>query len=106
MIDAAGRELRRLEPGLSDLPAHERTAAVMKLDIVKYHLSVEHGIMRAFERRPTKLGRSRGASTRGSLTDPAGKSWRGPRAGAVRRLSSQGSADAMRRLAGEVAGCG
>jgi DNA ligase D len=38
-------------------PATERTAAVTKLDIVGYYLSVGEGIMRALERRPTTLER-------------------------------------------------
>ena len=38
-------------------PATERTAAVTKLDVVEYYLSVEDGIMRALARRPTTLER-------------------------------------------------
>ena len=38
-------------------PATERTAAVTKLDIVEYYVSVEDGIMRALARRPTTLER-------------------------------------------------
>src|ERR671933_188699 len=39
------------------MPATERTAAVTKLDLVRYYLSVGDGIMRALARRPTTLER-------------------------------------------------
>jgi DNA primase len=35
----------------------ERSSAITKLDVVKYYLAVEGGIMRALERRPTTLER-------------------------------------------------
>src|SRR4051812_2179810 len=56
-IDAGGRELRVSSADRVIFPATERTAAVTKLDIVEYYLSVEDGIMRALARRPTTLER-------------------------------------------------
>src|SRR5436305_14301577 len=57
MIDAGGRELRVSSADRIIFPATERTAAVTKLDIVKYYLAVDDGILRALERRPTTLER-------------------------------------------------
>ena len=56
-VDAGGRELRVSSPDRVIFPETERSAAVTKLDIVKYYLAVEDGIMRALERRPTTLER-------------------------------------------------
>ena len=56
-IDAGGRELRVSSADRVIFPATERTAAVTKLDVVEYYLSVEDGIMRALARRPTTLER-------------------------------------------------
>src|ERR1700754_4910512 len=56
-IDAGGRELRVSSSDRVIFPATERTAAVTKLDIVEYYLSVEDGIMRALAQRPTTLER-------------------------------------------------
>jgi DNA ligase D len=56
-IDAGGRELRVSSPERVIFPSTERTAEVTKLDIVKYYLAVEDGIMRALRRRPTTLER-------------------------------------------------
>jgi len=69
MIDAASRTLRVSSLDRVIFSATERNAAVTELDIVKYNLSVEHGTMRAFERRPTSLGARRRASTEGSTTE-------------------------------------
>jgi DNA ligase D len=57
ILDAGGRELRVSNPDRVIFPATERTAPVTKLDIVTYYLSVQPGIMRALERRPTTLER-------------------------------------------------
>jgi DNA ligase D len=56
-VDAGGRELRVTNPERVIFPETERTAAVTKLDIVTYYLSVADGIMRALARRPTTLER-------------------------------------------------
>jgi DNA ligase D len=57
IVDAGGRDLRVSNPERVIFPATEHTAAVTKLDIVKYYLAVEGGIMRALCRRPTTLER-------------------------------------------------
>ena len=57
IVEAGGRDLRVSSPDRVIFPATERTAAVTKLDVVKYYLAVEDGIMRALERRPTTLER-------------------------------------------------
>ncbi len=57
IIDAGGRDLRVSSPDRVIFPATESTAAVTKLDIVKYYLAVDDGIMRALARRPTTLER-------------------------------------------------
>ena len=57
IVDAGGRELRVSSPDRVIFPETERTEAVTKLDVVKYYLSVEDGIMRALCRRPTTLER-------------------------------------------------
>ena len=56
-VDAGGRELRVTHPDRVIFPKTRRTAAVTKLDVVNYYLSVEDGIMRALNRRPTTLER-------------------------------------------------
>jgi DNA ligase D len=57
ILDAGGRDLRVSNPDRVIFPATDRTAAVTKLDIVGYYLSVGEGIMRALDRRPTTLER-------------------------------------------------
>jgi DNA ligase D len=57
ILDAGGRELRVTSPDRVIFPETERTAEVTKLDIVRYYLAVEDGIMRALSRRPTTLER-------------------------------------------------
>jgi DNA ligase D len=56
-IDAGGRDLRVSSPDREIFPATDSTPSLTKLDIVKYYLAVEEGIMRALERRPTTLER-------------------------------------------------
>src|SRR5207302_1932015 len=56
-VDAGGRDLRVSNPDRVISPPTDRSAAVTKLDIVKYYLAVEAGIMRALGRRPTTLER-------------------------------------------------
>jgi DNA ligase D-like protein (predicted polymerase) len=57
IVDAGGRDLRVSNPGRVIFPGTERSSAVTKLDIVKYYLAVDDGIMRALNRRPTTLER-------------------------------------------------
>jgi DNA primase len=57
MVDAGGRELRVSSPGRVIFPATERTGDITKLDVVRYYLAVEDGIMRALRERPTTLER-------------------------------------------------
>jgi DNA ligase D len=57
MVDAGGRELRVSNPDRVIFPATDGSAPVTKLDIVKYYLAVEDGIMRALRLRPTTLER-------------------------------------------------
>jgi DNA ligase D len=57
MIEAGERDLRVTSGDRVIFPATERTAEVTKLDIVRYYLAVEDGIMRALRRRPTTLER-------------------------------------------------
>ena len=56
-IEAGGRELRVTSPDRVIFPATERTPELTKLDIVRYYVSVEDGIMRALGQRPTTLER-------------------------------------------------
>ena len=56
-IDAGGRELRVTSADRVIFPATEQTAAVTKLDVVRYYLAVGDGILRALWRRPTTLER-------------------------------------------------
>jgi DNA ligase D len=57
VVDAGGRDLRVSNPDRVIFPRTERTPEITKLDIVKYYLTVEDGIMRALCRRPTTLER-------------------------------------------------
>jgi DNA ligase D len=57
VVDAGGRELSVSNPDRVIFPKTKRSAEVTKLDIVKYYLAVEDGIMRALDRRPTTLER-------------------------------------------------
>jgi DNA primase len=57
IVDAGGRDLRVTSADRVIFPETERSGAVTKLDIVKYYLAVEDGIMRALVRRPTTLER-------------------------------------------------
>jgi DNA ligase D len=56
-VDAGGRELRVSNPDRVIFPSTERTSQVTKLEIVRYYLAVQDGIMRALARRPTTLER-------------------------------------------------
>ena len=57
IVDARGRDLRVSSAERVIFPETERSDEVSKLDVVKYYLAVEDGIMRALERRPTTLER-------------------------------------------------
>src|SRR3712207_4912105 len=57
VVDAGGRDLRVTSPDRVIFPATERTPELTKLDVVRHYLAVEHGIMRALDRRPTTLER-------------------------------------------------
>jgi DNA ligase D len=57
VIEAGGRELRVTSGDRVIFPATARTAAVTKLDVVRYYLAVGGGIMRALRDRPTTLER-------------------------------------------------
>ncbi|MGN6188141.1 MAG: non-homologous end-joining DNA ligase [Conexibacter sp.] len=56
-VEAGSRELRVSSADRVIFPATERTSAVTKLDVVRYYLAVEDGIMRALRDRPTTLER-------------------------------------------------
>ncbi len=56
-VDAGGRDVRVSNPDRVIFPPTERSGPVTKLDIVNYYLSVQAGIMRALEERPTTLER-------------------------------------------------
>src|SRR3954469_2074741 len=56
-VQAGSREVRVSNPDRVIFPATERTAQVTKLDVARYYLSVDDGIMRALARRPTTLER-------------------------------------------------
>jgi DNA ligase D len=56
-IEAAGRTLRVSNPDRVMYPKIDSSAAVTKLDVVTYYLSVADGIMRAVRDRPTTLER-------------------------------------------------
>ena len=57
LIDAGGRELRVTSANRVIFPGTDGTPALTKLDIVRYYLAVQDGIMRAVRRRPTTLER-------------------------------------------------
>jgi DNA ligase D len=57
VVEAGGREVRVSSPDRVIFPATERTRPVTKLNVVKYYLAVDEGIMRALWRRPTTLER-------------------------------------------------
>jgi DNA ligase D len=57
MLEAGERDLRVTSGDRVIFPATERTAEVTKLDIIRYYLAVEDGIMRALRQRPTTLER-------------------------------------------------
>jgi DNA ligase D len=57
LLDAGGRDLRVSSPDRVIFPETERSDPVTKLDVVRYYLAVEDGIMRALRRRPTTLER-------------------------------------------------
>src|SRR4051794_5362040 len=57
VLEAGGRDLRVSSPDRVIFPATERTPDVTKLDVVKYYLAVEDGIMRALSHPPTTLER-------------------------------------------------
>ncbi|MDQ3742728.1 MAG: non-homologous end-joining DNA ligase [Actinomycetota bacterium] len=56
-IDAGGREVRVSSPERVIFPATDRTPELTKLDVVRYYVAVEDGIMRALRQRPTTLER-------------------------------------------------
>src|SRR3954447_24480439 len=56
-VEAGGREARGSSPDREIFPATDRTPAHTKLDIARYYVAVEDGIMRALRRRPTTLER-------------------------------------------------
>src|SRR5947208_14700916 len=56
-VDAGGREVRVSSGDRVIFPAAEGAPARTKLDIVRYYVAVEDGIMRALRRRPTTLER-------------------------------------------------
>jgi DNA ligase D len=56
-VDAGGREVRVSSPDRVIFPATEHTEAVTKLEVARYYLAVEDGIMRALRDRPTALER-------------------------------------------------
>jgi len=57
IIEAGGREVRVSSPDRVIFRATERTPDVTKLDVAKYYVSVDEGIMRALSGRPTTLER-------------------------------------------------
>ena len=54
-VEAGGRDLRVSSPDRVIFPSTERTPEVTKLDVVRYYLAVEDGLLRALQRRPTTL---------------------------------------------------
>jgi DNA ligase D len=56
-VEAGGRELRVSSPDRVIFPESEHSGPLTKLDVVRYYLAVEDGIMRALRRRPTTLER-------------------------------------------------
>ena len=57
VVEAGDREVRVSSPDRVIFPSTERTPAITKLDVVRYYLAVDDGIMRALARRPTTLER-------------------------------------------------
>jgi DNA ligase D len=57
IVEAGGREVRVSNPDRVIFPATEGSAAVSKVEVVRYYLAVADGIMRALDRRPTTLER-------------------------------------------------
>ncbi len=57
IVAAGERDVRVSSPDRVIFPSTERTPAITKLDVVRYYLSVDDGIMRALARRPTTLER-------------------------------------------------
>jgi DNA ligase D len=57
LIDAGERQVRVTSADRVIFPATDRTPELTKLDIVRYYLAVDDGIMRALRRRPTTLER-------------------------------------------------
>src|SRR3954454_11077141 len=56
-VEAGGREVRVSSPDREIFPATDCTPEHTKLDIARYYVAVEDGIMRALRRRPTTLER-------------------------------------------------
>src|SRR3954464_10753268 len=57
IIDAGGRDVRVTSADRVIFPATDHTPEITKLQIVEYYLSVDDGIMRALDHRPTTLER-------------------------------------------------
>ncbi|MEA2355635.1 MAG: hypothetical protein QOD61_1764, partial [Solirubrobacteraceae bacterium] len=57
VLEVGDRDLRVSSPDRVIFPSTDRTPAVTKLDVVRYYVSVDDGIMRALGRRPTTLER-------------------------------------------------
>jgi DNA ligase D len=57
VLEVGDRDLRVSSPDRVIFPRTDRTPAVTKLDVVRYYVSVDDGIMRALGRRPTTLER-------------------------------------------------
>src|SRR5215207_1838382 len=56
-MEAGGREVRVSSPDRVIIPTTDSTGPVTKLDVARYYVAVEDGIMRALRRRPTTLER-------------------------------------------------
>jgi DNA ligase D len=57
VVQAGDREVRVSSPDRVIFPRTERTPEITKLDVVRYYISVDDGIMRALARRPVTLER-------------------------------------------------
>ena len=57
MLEAGERQLRVTSADRVIFPETDRTPPITKLDVVRYYLAVDDGIMRALSRRPTTLER-------------------------------------------------
>jgi DNA ligase D len=57
IIEAGGRDVRVTSADRVIFPATDHTPEITKLQIVEYYLSVDDGIMRALDHRPTTLER-------------------------------------------------